>query len=586
MKHFFIFSLVLIGGLINIQAQNNALEFDGFDDYITCPTAMAVSQMNSFTIETWVKWDGGSNGNIYSETDTTSLNPILSILAKSAIGGLEITLRDASQVGFVTYPTKGGININGWSHLAFVRSNATTAYLYIDGIATDTFTFTAPSPWTVNSVSIGTRKRTVFDGFFEGEIDEIRTWNYARTATEIMAYKDCHLTGYETGLVSYYDFNQGIAGANNSTEITLMDRTSNAHNGILNSFTLTGAASNWVDASANGISGTCILSLNNALEFNGVNDYVDLGAALLPTGSVQDFSLSAWIKTTDNDGAIITQYSAIGVSGRFGFKTLNGEILYWRGGSTSATSVGANVDDGAWHHIALTHSSTGNINLYVDGLLNGAGNDLVAIEVSNTVIGNFGTAINVPFEGSIDEVRLWNTVLTATEIMAYKDCHLTGSETGLISYYDFNQGISGANNYTDTILIDRTSNAHNGILNSFTLTGAVSNWVDASANGISGTCIITSLEPTHLEGELNINIYPNPVSGTLNINLGALPSETKSGQIEIINLNGQVLYQVTSDFNHSKVIKIKGIDKLAPAMYFLSITLDNGDIVLRKFTKQ
>lgn len=586
MKYFFIFSLVLMGGLINIQAQNNSLEFDGVDDYVTCPTAMAVSQMTSFTVETWVKWDGGSNGNIYSETDTTSLNPILSILAKSAVGGLEVTLRDASQVGFVTYPTDGAIGINTWTHLAFVRSNATTAYLYIDGVATDTFTFTAPSPWTVNSVSIGTRKRTVFDGFFEGEIDEVRTWNYARTATEIMAYKDCHLTGSETGLVSYYDFNQGTAGANNSTETILMDRTSNAHNGSLNSFALTGAASNWVDASPNGISGTCIVSQNNALEFDGVSDYVDLGAALLPTGTSQDFSMSAWIKTTDDNGAMITQYSAIGVGGRFGFKTQNGEIIYWRGGSSLVTSAGANVNDGTWHHIALTHDSTGNINLYVDGILNGTGNDVAVIEISNTVIGNFGTAINIPFEGSIDEIRLWNTVRSATEIMNYKDCHLTGTETGLIAYYDFNQGISGANNYADTILMDRTSNAHNGVLNTFALTGAASNWIDASSNGISGTCIITSLESTHLEEALNVSLYPNPVSRTLNISFEELPSQVQSGQIEIINLNGQVLYQVTSDFNPSKVIEIKAVENLAPSMYFLSISLDNGDKVLRKFIKQ
>jgi hypothetical protein len=586
MKHFFILSLIFIGGILNIQAQNNALEFDGIDDYITCPTAMAVSQMNSFTIETWVKWDGGSNGNIYSETDTTTLNPILSILAKSAVGGLEITLRDASLVGFVTYPTKGEININGWSHLAFVRSNATTAYLYIDGIATDTFTFTAPSPWSVNEISIGTRKRTVFDGFFEGELDEIRTWNYARSATEIMAYKDCHLTGSETGLVSYYDFNQGSAGANNSTETILIDRTANAHNASLNSFALTGTASNWVEASPNGISGTCIVSPNNALEFNGINDYVDLGAAILPTGSVQDFSISAWIKTTDNDGAILTQYSALGVGGRFGFKTLNGEILYWRGGVMLATSVAANVNDGAWHQVALTHDSIGNISLYVDGLLNGTGNDVVAIEVSNTVIGNFGTAINVPFEGSIDEVRLWNTVRSATQIMAYKDCHLTGTETGLISYYDFNQGISGANNYMDTVLMDRTSNAHNGDLNNFALTGAVSNWIDASLNAISGTCIITALHSTNLEEELNVYIYPNPIANSLTINFGELPNNANSGQIEIINLNGQVLYQTTSNLHHSKVIEIKEVEKLVPAMYFLSITLNNGDKILKKFIKQ
>lgn len=214
------------------------------------------------------------------------------------------------------------------------------------------------------------------------------------------------------------------------------------------------------------------------------------------------------------------------------------------------------------------------------------GNDVAIIEISNTVIGNFGTAINIIYEGSIDDVRLWNMVRFATEIMAYKGCHLTGTETGLIAYYDFNQGISGANNYMDTLLINKTSNVHNGVLNTFTLTGAVSNWIDASANGISGTCVITSLNPTNLEEAFNVNTYPNPISSTLSINFGELSSTMKSGQIEIINLNGQVLYQSTNNLHSSKVIEIKAVENLAPAMYFLSITLDNGDKVLRKFIKQ
>jgi len=331
---------------------------------------------------------------------------------------------------------------------------------------------------------------------------------------------------------------------------------------------------------------TNIQAQNNALAFDGVNDFVDLGAPLLPTGSAKNFTMSAWIKTTDNDGAILTQYFSAASSKRFGLRAQNGEINYWRGGVTAAHSVGANLNDGTWHHVAFTHDSTGNINLYVDGLVNGTGNDTSALEITNTVLGNFGRSTNVAYKGSIDEVRLWNTVRSATDIMAYKDCHLTGTETGLVAYYDFNQAISGANNYMDTLLIDRTSNAHNGDLNTFALTDSVSNWIDASANGISGTCIITSVESTNLEEVLNVNTYPNPVSSTLNIDFGKLPTKTTSGLVEIINLNGQVLYQVTSKLHDSKVIQINEVKKLAPSMYFLSITLDNGDKVLRKFIKQ
>ena len=54
------------------------------------------------------------------------------------------------------------------------------------------------------------------------------------------------LIGNETGLVAYYNFNQGVAGGNNTAINSLTDKTSNAHNGTLNNFKLTGATSNWV----------------------------------------------------------------------------------------------------------------------------------------------------------------------------------------------------------------------------------------------------------------------------------------------------------------------------------------------------
>ena len=47
---------------------------------------------------------------------------------------------------------------------------------------------------------------------------------------------------------------------------------------------------------------------------------------------------------------------------------------------------------------------------------------------------------NRGFEGSIDEVRIWDRVLTQTEISDGMLVELTGSETGLVAYYRFNAG--------------------------------------------------------------------------------------------------------------------------------------------------
>lgn len=46
-----------------------------------------------------------------------------------------------------------------------------------------------------------------FERRFQGEIDEVRLWDHARTAPSIAALQDCPLSGDEPGLLAYYSFN-------------------------------------------------------------------------------------------------------------------------------------------------------------------------------------------------------------------------------------------------------------------------------------------------------------------------------------------------------------------------------------------
>lgn len=60
------------------------------------------------------------------------------------------------------------------------------------------------------------------------------------------------------------------------------------------------------------------------------------------------------------------------------------------------------------------------------------------------------------------------------------NCELQGSESGLVAYYQFNQGVDQADNTSITTLTDATSNGNDGTLTNFTLTGTTSNWLAGS----------------------------------------------------------------------------------------------------------
>ena len=142
------------------------------------------------------------------------------------------------------------VNDDQWHHIAFTYDGAEMK-IYVDGVL-DASRFAALNTQTnTNPMSaiIGANPPlnggSVVDGFFDGQIDELRIWDYARTQAEIQADKDDELFGTESGLLRYYNFNQGIGGGNNASETTLNPQAGSA-SGTLNNFALAGGSSNWL----------------------------------------------------------------------------------------------------------------------------------------------------------------------------------------------------------------------------------------------------------------------------------------------------------------------------------------------------
>jgi hypothetical protein len=120
--------------------------------------------------------------------------------------------------------------------------------LYVDGVLdTSANNTTTVNTTSGNTLIIGKRVDNV--NYFEGEIDEVRVWNHARTASQIADLFDKELCPNHSGLVAYFRLNQGTANANNSGKTTAVNSISSAANGSLINFGLSGSSSNWVSGS-------------------------------------------------------------------------------------------------------------------------------------------------------------------------------------------------------------------------------------------------------------------------------------------------------------------------------------------------
>ena len=84
------------------------------------------------------------------------------------------------------------------------------------------------------------------------------------------------------------------------------------------------------------------------------------------------------------------------------------------------------------------------------------------------------------FDGAIDEVRIWDIALTSTEILANMNTEICPDANGLVAYYQFNEGTANGSNNGLTTLPELV-NGNDGTLNSFTLSGATSNWTTGAS---------------------------------------------------------------------------------------------------------
>lgn len=180
-----------------------------------------------------------------------------------------------------------------------------------------------------------------------------------------------------------------------------------------NDGTLSGAT--WM---TEGVSGS-------ALEFDGTDDYVTA-----PTvGDYSKGTWELWAKSADDGSADIVLLSAY-----LGFGSDNywlepmrayGRILWVLGGSSAGVLVwGPDLSSGVWHHIVATWDfDTDKFELFLDGVSVGsATKDIDKLTTPPTTV-NIGRSVYAGgiyyWSGAIDEVRLYNTVLTAEDIKAH-----------------------------------------------------------------------------------------------------------------------------------------------------------------------
>jgi hypothetical protein len=208
----------------------NCLHFDGTNDYINIGNV--IPSASSYTKEALIRTYNIANGNIISSST-------------SAFWFWQGNIQVGHGGGFSDIQYSATALTSEWNHVAVTYDAPTnTLKLYINGEMVGQNTNV--SSYVAADIQIG-----AFLGgtVFNGNMDEVRIWNYARTANEIAHYQSSELQGDEDGLVAYYQFNQGIADEDNTSITSANDSSGNGNHGTLVNFGLNGENSNWTNNS-------------------------------------------------------------------------------------------------------------------------------------------------------------------------------------------------------------------------------------------------------------------------------------------------------------------------------------------------
>ena len=540
MKKNLLYLLIISLTIISLKGQNGgyALQFDGTDDFISIADNASIdfTSGNSYTLEAW----------IYADV-LTAANTGRAVLSKWNSSDDSYFIRvspDGSLVFDNLYTVPGVITTNKWYHIACVYKTAPDAYrkVFVNGVE-KSLSGSVISVNDGNSEPLKIGRHNSFANDWDGKIDEVRIWNVARTVEEIRAAMNKELNGNETGLAAYYKMSDGSG-------TTLTDnQTSGSNTG-----TISGAT--WKTSGS-------LAGSRQALDFDGTDEHLSIPHNASLNMGTGNFTYEFWVKK-DVSGVRYDIISKEATNENNDLSILisesNQAVIYTKGTTTthSVTSI-STVPINVWTHIAGVRDGN-TLRVYINGILDNSSTG-TAQDITNTNVmllgANFTNNLSPTgyLNGQLDEVRIWNTARTESEIRESMMRNLIGNETNLVAYYRFDH-------YNGITLYDITVNGNNGTLTNMETADWVSStafnlWIGSESSAWSTVSNWSSGSvPSATD---NVGLYKwdlgseTTISGTPTVNHILFSSTSSPTLSSILNVNGNLILENDLDLNGQNI---------------------------------
>lgn len=417
------------GSLWSTGKSGNAGVFNGSDTVVDFGVGSVSNKLNgagAVTLETWMKPDAYPGGTSRARMISIHLADGYSgaLLSTYGTGSVEVAGRSGigDSLQTATYAVS---DPTSWHFVVGIFDYPNDQIrIYLDGrlVQTQAVTFTNTSyttgTLTDNHDSLGSYKTTISGDFYQGQLDNVRVYNYARTQTQIAwdynrgapvgwwKFDECQgATAYNSG------FSASGAAPGNDATITIGSGPNN---------TSAGSCSSGQSAEAwnNGTTG----KRNASIDFDGNDDYAVTGAfsPFAKAGeSVSNVSWGGWFypKTGIATKTLIEKGSEV----RLQTDASGNPICdIYTGGGFTANTAGANAQAlplNSWSRVLCTYDGT-NIRVYINGRETDSWSPGGSITAASSILymGENSSGAN-RFQGQVDDIRIYGYALTAKQVL-------------------------------------------------------------------------------------------------------------------------------------------------------------------------
>lgn len=460
--------------------EGNALSFDGANDYVDLGNPPALQITGNQTIEFWIKL-GSYNGRQNPIAKAYAGEGTMTIEGNGVINYYYGNLGQNGGGGDVNYQgvtSDRALALNVWTHVALVRDfNSGKVLWYFDGApagqAATIFSAATAGP---NSFTVGRG----YVNHLHGQMDELRVWNVARSRAEIEGTRFSRLTGTETGLAGYWNFDEGegriandlsaenvtgrLGGAGNESEapawvpaLTPFESDFSLDEDTAFVLALTGTDLDGDPLSAlvtlypdvgnlfqtaDGLTAGASVNSGSAVRFDGTDIITIEENPANDLSSFPEWTITAWVRPDRFDNEFPTIYSEGHWQASLGLQRGTGRLESYvnnRNPLISSKALPLNL----WSHVAVVFTGRER-RFYINGTLAGvSASEAPGPNTSGAAIGGIISEPGNPrsrFDGAIDEVAIWKVGLSENKILHIMNNPTSTADAALAALWRFEEG--------------------------------------------------------------------------------------------------------------------------------------------------